>query len=70
MPKVGAPERSDIEERKLPSTTGAPGRASWLKLTPAMPSASAWASAPAVVTGPIAPPRMKGAMTMPWFAPQ
>ena len=63
VPKVGDPERSDIEERKLPNMTGAPGRSSWVSAQPAMVSASDWAMAPALVTGPMAPPRMKGTTT-------
>jgi len=47
---------------------GAPGRTSWVRAIPTMASAWAWATAPAGVTGPIAPPRMNGQMTMPWPA--
>ena len=59
MPKVGAPERKDMEERKLPRMTGAPGRTSWVSATPTMASAIAWATAP---------PRMKGTTTAHWLA--
>ena len=68
VPKVGEPDRSDIDDRKLPKMTGAPGRSSWVSAQPAMVSASDWAMAPALVTGPIAPPRMKGTTTAAWFA--
>ena len=65
VPKVGEPERSDIDDRKLPKTTGAPGRSSWVRAQPASVSASDCAMAPALVTGPMAPPRMKGTRTVP-----
>ena len=39
VPKVGEPERSDIDDRKLPKITGAPGRSSWVSAQPAMVSA-------------------------------
>ena len=63
MPNVGLPERSDIEDRKLPKITGAPLRSSWVSAQPAIVSAKDCAMAPALVTGPIAPPRMKGTIT-------
>jgi len=65
MPKVGAPLFRLIDERKLPRTNGAPGRTSWLKAPHIIASAKAWAIEAAVVTGPIAPPRMNGATIMP-----
>jgi hypothetical protein len=68
VPKVGEPERRLIEERKLPKITGAPFRSNCVSAQPAMVSASDCAMAPALVTGPIAPPRMKGTMTAAWFA--
>jgi hypothetical protein len=68
VPKVGLPERIDIDDRKLPKITGAPLRSSWVNAQPAMVSASDWAMAPALVTGPIAPPRMKGTITAAWLA--
>jgi hypothetical protein len=63
VPNVGEPERSAVEDRKFPKITGAPGRSSWVRAQPAMVSASDCAMAPALVTGPIAPPRMKGTIT-------
>ncbi len=68
VPNVGEPERSDIEDRKLPKMTGAPLRSSCVSAQPAMVSASDCAIAPALVTGPIAPPRMKGTTTAAWLA--
>jgi len=68
VPKVGEPERNAVDDRKLPNTTGAPGRSSSASAHPAMVSASDWAIAPAPVTGPIAPPRMKGTTTAHWLA--
>ena len=68
VPKVGEPERSDILERKLPYITGAPGRSSCVIAQPTMVSAWAWAMAPALVTGPIAPPKIKGTITAAWLA--
>jgi hypothetical protein len=68
VPNVGDPERSAFEDRKLPKITGAPGRSSWVSAHPTIVSASAWATAPALVTGPIAPPRMNGTTTAHWFA--
>ena len=65
VPKVGAPERRLIDDRKLPKTTGAPLRSSCVSAQPASVSASDCAIAPAEVTGPIAPPRMKGTSTVP-----
>jgi hypothetical protein len=41
VPKVGAPDRSDIDDRKLPKITGAPGRSSCVSAQPAIVSASA-----------------------------
>src|ERR1700747_2248287 len=58
VPKVGEPERKAVEDRKLPKITGQPGRANCVSAQPAMVSASDCAMAPAIVTGPIAPPRM------------
>src|ERR1700754_1331762 len=40
VPKVGDPERSDIDDRKLPKITGEPGRSNWASAQPAMVSAS------------------------------
>ena len=53
-----------MELRKFPRIAGEPGRSSWVRATPTMASAMDWAMAPAVVTGPMAPPRMKGTTTV------
>ena len=68
MPKVGAPVCIDIELRKLPKITGAPGRQSWVSAMPAMASARVCAIVPATETGAIAPARMKGVTRVPWLA--
>lgn len=39
VPKVGEPERSDIDDRKLPKMTGAPLRSSCVSAQPASVSA-------------------------------
>ena len=60
VPNVGAPDCIDIEQAKVPRTTGAPGRTSWTKVIPPSASARVWAHTPAAVTGAIAPARMNG----------
>ena len=52
----------EMEEAKLPSTTGAPGLTSCTKARPASASASVCATVPATVTGDMAPARMNGVM--------
>ena len=69
-PKVGAPDFSDIEDRKLPKTNGAPLRTSCAYAQTIMASATACATLAAVDTGPIAPERMNGTTTIPWPRPQ
>ena len=68
VPKVGAPVCIDMELRKLPKITGAPGRQSWTSAMPAMASASVCAMVPASETGAIAPARMNGVTRFPWLA--
>ena len=68
VPKVGAPDCMDIDEAKVPNTTGAPGRTSWVKAMPDMASARSWARVPATVTGLMAPARMNGEITQAWPA--
>ena len=68
MPKVGAPDCIESVETKVPKITGAPGRTSCVKATPAITSASTCASVPATVTGLIAPDRMNGVMIIAWLA--
>ena len=49
--------------------TGEPGRTSWPSAIADHASRrSAWATAPAIVTGPIAPARMNGTITGAWLA--
>ena len=52
----------EIEEAKLPSTTGAPGLTSCTNASPASASARVCATVPATVTGDMAPARMNGVM--------
>ena len=68
MPKVGAPDCIEIEDAKLPSTTGAPGLRSWVSAMPESASASVCAAVPATVTGDIAPARMNGVTIVAWLA--
>src|SRR3954471_23129976 len=68
VPKVGAPDCIEIDDAKLPSTTGAPGATSWTKAIPDKDSASVCAAVPAMVTGDIAPARMNGVMIVAWLA--
>src|SRR5262249_35745670 len=58
----------EIDDAKLPSTTGAPGATSCTNAMPDNASASVWAAVPATVTGDIAPARMNGVMIVAWFA--
>ena len=66
VPKAGAPERMSTLEVKPPYITGTPGRTIWARTIPAIASACCWASAPASVTGDMAPARVKGVMTLTW----
>ena len=68
VPKVGEPVFRFTVVRKLPNTAGEPGRSSWPSATPTMTSAIDCATAPAIDTGPVAPPRMNGTTTGHWFA--
>ena len=54
VPKVGEPVLRSTEVTKFPSTEGEPGRSSCPSATPTNTSANACASAPAIVTGPVA----------------
>src|SRR5215469_2396786 len=67
VPKVGAPDCIDIDDAKLPSTTGVPGLISWTKAIPAIASARVCAATPATVTGAIAPARMNGVIRQAWL---
>ena len=68
MPKVGAPDCMEMDEAKVPNTTGAPGRQSWAKAMPTEASARIWVRVPTTVTADMAPDRMKGEMTVAWPA--
>ena len=59
---VGGRPAIEIDEAKVPKTTGAPGRTACAKAMPDMASASSWARVPATVTGLMAPARMNGEM--------
>ena len=61
-PTAHFPDRIEIEEEKLPSTTGAPGAISCTNAMPESASARVCAAVPATVTGDIAPARMNGVM--------
>jgi hypothetical protein len=50
-------------EVNAPYTTGAPGRTAWVSAIPASASACCSVSAPASVTGAIAPARVNGVTT-------
>ena len=57
----------EIDEAKVPNSTGAPGRINWVKDAPASTSASTCVNVPATVTGLMAPARMKGVTMQAWL---
>ena len=57
----------DMEDEKVPKTTGAPGLTIWIKAMPARASASICVTVPVTVTGDIAPASMKGEITVAWL---
>ncbi len=63
VPKAGAPDRMSTFEVKPPYITGTPGRTICVSTIPAIASACCCTSAPASVTGLIAPASVKGVMT-------
>ena len=67
VPKAGAPDFISTLEVKPPYTTGEPGRTIWQNAMPASASAFCCASAPAIVTGAIAPASVNGVITMIWL---
>ncbi len=67
VPKAGEPDFMSTLEVKPPYTTGAPGRTSWVKAMPASASACCCTSAPATVTGAIAPASVNGVITTAWL---
>ena len=66
VPKAGAPERMSTLEVKAPYITGAPGRTSCVSTMPNSASAFCCASAPASVTGLIAPISVNGVTATDW----
>ena len=68
VPKVSAPDLRFMVEWKLPRIAGHPGRTSWARAMPAIPSASVCATTAALETVPIAPPKMPGETATHWFA--
>ena len=68
VPKVGAPDCMEMDEAKLPSTTGAPGFTNCASVMPASDSAKVCAAVPATVTGDMAPARMNGVTIVAWLA--
>src|SRR6202795_186188 len=62
VPNAGDPDFMSTFDVKLPYTIGAPGLTICARVRPASASACASVSAPAIVTGAIAPARVKGVM--------
>ena len=58
----------DMDEAKVPKTTGAPGRQSWVSAMPTEASARICVSVPTAVTVDMAPARMNGEITVAWLA--
>ena len=67
VPNAGAPDCMSTLEVNPPYTTGAPGRTTWVSVIPASASAFCSTSAPASVTGAIAPASVNGVMTTTWL---
>ena len=63
VPNAGDPDFMSTFEVKLPYTTGAPGFTICASVRPASASACASVSAPAMVTGAMAPASVNGVMT-------
>ena len=68
VPKAGAPERMSTFEVKPPYSTGAPGEAICDSASMASASACCCTSAPARVTGLMAPESVKGVIATGWPA--
>ena len=66
VPKAGAPERMSTLEVKVPITHGAPGLITCSSTIAASASATDCATAPAIVTGAIAPASVNGVTTTGW----
>ncbi len=67
VPNAGAPDCMSTFDVNPPYTTGAPGRTTWVNTMPASASAFCWATAPASVTGAIAPDSVNGVITTTWL---
>ena len=67
VPKAGAPDCMSTLDVKPPYIAGEPGRTSWVKAIPARASAFCCTTAPATVTGAIAPARVNGVTTTTWL---
>ena len=66
MVRPGAPVMYGGFTSNVDMKTGAPGRTIWVKATPARASAFCRVTAPAIVTGAIAPASVKGVITTGW----
>ena len=67
VPKAGAPDCMSTLEVKPPYIAGEPGLTSWVKAIPARASAFCCTTAPATVTGAIAPASVNGVTTTTWL---
>ena len=66
VPKAGAPLRMSTLEVKDPIAQGTPGLTHCSSTMAASPSATNWVTAPASVTGAIAPARVNGVTMVGW----
>ena len=67
VPKAGAPDFISTLEVNVPITHGAPGLIYWARATTHKASAIDCATAPAIVTGAIAPAKVNGVTIRAWF---
>ena len=68
VPRVGAPDCMDKDAENMPQMAGAPGRMSWVRARPAVPSATACATVPTTETGDMAPDMRNGVTMTAWLA--
>ena len=68
VPNDGEPDCMSVFERKLPNTTGHPGRIVCTSAIPASASPTCCASVDGTDTGDIAPISRNGVITSAWFA--
>ena len=68
VPNDGEPDCMSVFDRKLPNTTGAPGRISCASAIPASASATCCTSVAGSDTGDIAPINRNGVITTAWLA--